>query len=512
MEGLWRRQTQHQEKSTFPKSRAWGYLRVVGLLSTGMVWASMDNPVYANADSKFISISPTVGTASEWHEVEQSYSIDSINSINSIDRTDNIDSTHWMTQVTPVSELSDVLPTDWAYEAVRSLSDRYNIPLGFPDGAYRGNRALTRYEFAAVMIPVLEQVAQTIVDQDANWMSNADLQLVERLQSDFEEAIAKVRGRVESIDGSTQQLEQQQFSITTLLDGEVVAAISDQLGSNRAGSAVIQHRLSLDWVTHFSGRDALHTRLMASDGAPLGAAPDGNTSEGTFIHNSRGQTDGEVVVDWLGYQIALGDRPTPDANLAISATGGTHSHYLDTISPWGTGFDGNGSLSVFSQASPIYTIGGGIGVGGEWTFAPKGRIALSAGYLAEGTAHPMTGLFDQDYAALAQVTLRPTSNITLGATYVHGYHTPGSGIFDAGLGEAIAGTGIANVTHSQLDTPATTNSYGLQAMVDVNDVISLFGFGGYTNVQFINHGEGDIWYYGAGLALRNWLIPQTSGG
>ncbi|HEY9301337.1 MAG TPA: iron uptake porin, partial [Phormidium sp.] len=52
-------------------------------------------------------------------------------------------------QVTSVSQLSDVQPTDWAFQALQSLVERYGCIEGYPDRTYRGNRAITRYEFAA---------------------------------------------------------------------------------------------------------------------------------------------------------------------------------------------------------------------------------------------------------------------------------------------------------------------------------------------------------------------------
>lgn len=54
-----------------------------------------------------------------------------------------------MAQVTSVSQLSDVQPTDWAFQALQSLVERYGVIAGYPDSTFRGNRALTRYEFAA---------------------------------------------------------------------------------------------------------------------------------------------------------------------------------------------------------------------------------------------------------------------------------------------------------------------------------------------------------------------------
>ena len=63
-----------------------------------------------------------------------------------------------LAQVTSVSQLSDVQPTDWAFQALQSLVERYGCIAGYPDGTYRGNRALTRYEFAAGLNACLDRV------------------------------------------------------------------------------------------------------------------------------------------------------------------------------------------------------------------------------------------------------------------------------------------------------------------------------------------------------------------
>jgi len=67
-------------------------------------------------------------------------------------------------QVTSVGQLRDVSPGDWAYEALRSLVERYGCIAGYPDGTYRGNRALTRYEFAAGLNACLQQIERLIGD------------------------------------------------------------------------------------------------------------------------------------------------------------------------------------------------------------------------------------------------------------------------------------------------------------------------------------------------------------
>ncbi|WP_375471222.1 S-layer homology domain-containing protein, partial [uncultured Nostoc sp.] len=51
-------------------------------------------------------------------------------------------------QVNSVSQLSDVKTTDWAFQSLQSVVERYGCIVGYPDSTYKGNRALSRYEFA----------------------------------------------------------------------------------------------------------------------------------------------------------------------------------------------------------------------------------------------------------------------------------------------------------------------------------------------------------------------------
>ena len=68
-------------------------------------------------------------------------------------------------QVTSVSQFSDVQPTDWAFQALQSLVERYGCIAGYPNSTYRGNRALTRYEFAAGLNACLDRVNELIATE-----------------------------------------------------------------------------------------------------------------------------------------------------------------------------------------------------------------------------------------------------------------------------------------------------------------------------------------------------------
>ncbi|MBD1943957.1 carbohydrate porin, partial [Coleofasciculus sp. FACHB-712] len=140
-----------------------------------------------------------------------------------------------MDQVTNVSQLQDVEPTDWAYEALRSLVERYGCIAGYPDGTFRGNRALSRYEFAAGMNACLLQIEKLIAASSADFVTKEDLATLQRLIDEFGAELATLRTRVDNLEGRTAFLESHQFSTTTKLTGEVIFALADVFGEERAG-------------------------------------------------------------------------------------------------------------------------------------------------------------------------------------------------------------------------------------------------------------------------------------
>jgi predicted RNase H-like nuclease (RuvC/YqgF family) len=135
-----------------------------------------------------------------------------------------------MGQVTSVSQLSDVQPTDWAFQALQSLVERYGCIAGYPDGTYRGNRAMTRYEFAAGLNACMDRVNELIASATADLVRKEDLEALRKLQEEFAAELATLRGRVDALEARTSTLEAQQFSTTTKLNGEVVFAVGSASG------------------------------------------------------------------------------------------------------------------------------------------------------------------------------------------------------------------------------------------------------------------------------------------
>jgi len=79
-------------------------------------------------------------------------------------------------QVTSITQFSDVQPTDWAYQALSNLIERYGCVAGYPNGTYRGSRAMTRYEAAALLNPCLDRVPE-VTDERKRLMAEFEMEL-----------------------------------------------------------------------------------------------------------------------------------------------------------------------------------------------------------------------------------------------------------------------------------------------------------------------------------------------
>ena len=425
-------------------------------------------------------------------------------------------------QVTSVSQFSDVQPTDWAFQALQSLVERYGCIAGYPNGTYRGNRALSRYEFAAGLNACLDRVNELIATATADMVTKQDLATLQRLQEEFSAELATLRGRVDALEGRTAELEANQFSTTTKLKGEAIFAVTDAFGgeTGKANRAVFQDRVRLGLETSFTGRDILTTRLAAGNATGFSLKDNTGTSiaaggvgKQTFEVGSTSPAN-SVKIDKLTYEAPIGP-----ARVYISASGGQHSDYAAVNNPYF--FDktdgGKGALSTFASENPIYRIGGGSGIALNVPFGKPGDSflkpsSLTLGYLAANAndPSPSNGLFDGNYAALGQLNFNVGNRVALAATYVHGYQKAGTTLFDSGLGGgALVGTAQANslgADRTILNAPSTSasssNSYGISAAIKPSDKLSLSGFVSYHDVTgFGANDDKEAWSYGLGLAL-----------
>jgi Carbohydrate-selective porin, OprB family/S-layer homology domain len=141
-----------------------------------------------------------------------------------------------ISQLTSVSQLSDVRPTDWAFQALQSLIERYGCIAGYPNRTHRGNQAMTRYEFAASLNTCLQRVQELIATARDNLVTKEDLALLQKLQAEFSTELGTLSRRVDVLESKTAELEVNQFSTNTKLAGEVIFATAGAFGENAADS------------------------------------------------------------------------------------------------------------------------------------------------------------------------------------------------------------------------------------------------------------------------------------
>ena len=424
-----------------------------------------------------------------------------------------------MGQVTNVSQFRDVQPSDWAYEALSRIVQNYGCLQGYPDSTYRGNRALSRYEFAAGLNACFKQV-EALIAKRPDAVSRQDFETLQRLLEEFRTEVATLGTRVDNLEGRTTFLEQRQFSTTTKLVGEAIFAFTNAFGRNDSitRNTVFQDRVRLDFQTSFTGKDTLHTRFAASNALPLlndPSTPPFNTGEGIQTFQlTGGSVNNGVVIDWLAYYFPLGSK----TQVYIAATAGIHSDYvLSTANPYLESFTGGtGALSHFGEENPIYSIGGGAGAAVNHKFS--NALGLSLGYLAGGTSSPASplpgnGLFNGDYAGLAQLNFNPGGRFQLGLTYVKSYHTVGGPIFNLGGGQpsgqgfggGTTGTVYANNPVAALtgfsSNPVNANSFGAEASLQLGSKFVISSWFSYTKASITGIDDADIWNYAVTLAF-----------
>ena len=399
-------------------------------------------------------------------------------------------------QVTNVNQLRDVSPTDWAYEALRSLVDRYGCISGFPNQTYRGNQPLSRYEFAAGLNSCLNQIERLIASQET--VGTEELETIQRLTQEFEAELSSLGVRVDEIESKIATLEDNQFSTTTKLAGEAIFGVSSVVSGSNGGEdidrvPVLGYRTRLELETSFTGEDLLFTRLST------GNFPEFAESTGTF----QGElafaepADGDLGLEVLFYERPLGENTT----VLIGAAGLAADDIADTVSIL-DGDGGSGALSAFGTRSPLYLPPGETGIGIIRSFGDK--IEFSAGYLAGEASDPSeeAGLFDGSYSAIGQLTITPFEKLKVALTYVHGLDQS-----DTGVGSDLAN--IQSITEEGVST--VSDSYGAQFSFALSDRLVIGGWGGLSKVTTLNsfvadgvtvpRGTQDIWNWAATIAL-----------
>ncbi|MBE9200874.1 MULTISPECIES: iron uptake porin [unclassified Nodularia (in: cyanobacteria)] len=405
-----------------------------------------------------------------------------------------------MTEVTRVEDLRDVLPGDWAYEALQSLVEKYRCIIGSEKATFEGNRAINRYEFAAAFNTCLIKMGRIIYSLNNIHPNQEDLVVVKRLQADFATELKTLTTRIDDLEQRVAFVDDHQFSTTTVLRGFVDFNFISAFGDKKAVASGSNPREDLNenptlsaWVnlnfdTSFTGKDRLRTNILAGNVSNFG-----NSVTGTEMTRLIGavNTANNVALGSLFYEFPIGGTR---GKIAIASVADFPTRIFPALNPVAP-------ISNFGAQSPIYSFAFGTGAIVYYNFTDK--IAAGVSYLTTSGNNPFEGLFGGQSTALGQVTYTPSNKLAIAFTYGHYYAlTPNV-------------TGSKGSRFAQLpfggSTATSANAYGLQSTYKLSNKLILGGWVSYFNAQAesspsINGFDGSI---GANADIWSWAITAA---
>ena len=389
-------------------------------------------------------------------------------------------------QVTSVSQLSDVQPTDWAYQALSNLVERYGCVAGYPNGTFGGGRAMTRFEAAAILNACLDRVTE-----------NTDE--LKRLANEFRDELTVIQGKVASLETKVGALEATQFSTTTKLRGEanfVLGGVDDYRtkGGDTTRTA-FNYDLRLNLDTSFTGKDLLRTRLRSANfsGDPFGSSS--SLFKLDKADNTTSEVGNNVVIDRLFYQFpAFNNKATLTAGAAVR----------NTEIAWVPSAYKSGILDFFAVAGTpgVYNKATGAGFGVQ--YGKKGLIA-GVNYVAQNGSDSETGVFDETGAlnTLAQIGYRGTN---YGIAFGYRYGTEGTRVRTYNGIDGASGTLVPG---------QTSNGYALNAYwePEKSGIIPAISAGyGWNTVSGTASDATDSQSWFAGLQWEDVFVGGNSAG
>ena len=377
-----------------------------------------------------------------------------------------------------VDRLSDVLPSDWAYAALQSLVERYGCVDGYPDGTYRGNRPLTRYEFAAGLNACLDAI-ETLLVGDLTEIDRADLETLQRLQDSFAAELAELQGRVDSLETRTARLEAQQFSPTTKLKGQLLTYLADAFGEEAgpANNISFGYRTRLSFISSFTGQDRLLVRLQGINLRRLDTATEfpegrlsGATNETRFLRSGI-SGDGDVRLQALSYRFPVGEK------LTVSVNPFTNSGVLtERIGPFAN--PTKGAITYFGATHPTLSpIPLESGATALWDVNPWLNLDFSIGSERGSGSNPAIGLFDGGYAASVR-SVFDFDALRFSLTYIHFYSLNSLDIRSGSNAARVSGAG-----------PVVGNAYVSGIAYDVSPKFRLGASAGLVSARTLGDGS-----------------------
>ncbi len=418
-------------------------------------------------------------------------------------------------QVTSVSQLADVQPTDWAFQALQSLIERYGVIAGYPDLTYRGDRAITRYEFAVGIKAALDRVEELIQAGLSERVSHDDLATLQQLQAEFGTEIATLRGRVDNLEAQAAEIEANQFSITTKLTGQLVAAVTGGgftgeriIAPNGAVvadedlNATIIYRASLDFNTNFTGTGLLKIRLTTgSDGPNDNVAGFLEPNLGSVLDFSVPGRDNKFGLGRLYYSFT----PLQDLKITLGSAI-VATEYVDRNSYANISFL-NFSTQALINNFVLFPRPAGAGAAIDWSPVEK-PFKFRAVYVAANAASSGSDSESERFIGgpRAPILLFPNSGGDRGL-----FGDPRQGIIE--LEYSPSKNFALRLQYSRgkvFESPF--NIFGANFELALSQQIGIFGRYGYGSYDNTLQGDINPNYWMAGVAFRDLFAPGALAG
>jgi hypothetical protein len=221
-----------------------------------------------------------------------------------------------MAQVTSVSQLRDVQPTEWSYQAISNLVSRYGCVAGYPDGTFRSGQAATRAELAALTNACLDNITQ--------FYTEADARTAAALRAEFSREIAATNTRVTALEVAAAQKAQgvgNYLGAGVLLNQQGVDGNGYDAERTVAGGTV-QGRYA---VKTFSNQNAVSLRpyvnFVGTPAGEVGAGGGALLSYDWSIARAKSGVSKANIYTGVGYQIPFVNNTDANFQSAVGDRG-----------------------------------------------------------------------------------------------------------------------------------------------------------------------------------------------
>jgi hypothetical protein len=218
-----------------------------------------------------------------------------------------------MAQVTSVTQLRDVQPTEWSYQAISNLVSRYGCVAGFPDGTFRPGEPATRAQLAALTNACLDRISE--------FQTAADAALAAALRAQFSKEIAATNTRVGALEVAAARKAQgvgNYLGIGVLLNSVGTGGSPN----NTVSGGTLQARYA---VKNYSNNNAISVRpyinAVAGPNSQIGAGG-GVTATYDFSIARKAGVSAANIYTGVGYQVPFVNNTQANAQNAVGLSNG----------------------------------------------------------------------------------------------------------------------------------------------------------------------------------------------